>query len=48
MVGFRPSEFSKLTFQVNLDDAQHLKDNTQTSYWLSAEVLIGKHPAHNF
>jgi hypothetical protein len=48
MVTFRASEFSKLTFQVNFDDADHLADKTQTSYWLSAEVLIGKHPAHNF
>ena len=48
MITFRPSEFSKLTFQVNLDDADHMMDNSQTSYWLSAEVLIGKHPAHNF
>ena len=48
MITFRPSEFSKLTFQVNFDDADHLADKTQTSYWLSAEVLIGKHPAHNF
>jgi hypothetical protein len=48
MITFRPSEFSKLTFQVNFDDADHLTDKTQTSYWLSAEVLIGKHPAHNF
>jgi hypothetical protein len=48
MVTFRASEFSKLTFQVNFDDADHLTDKTQTSYWLSAEVLIGKHPAHHF
>ena len=48
MLTFRPSEFSKLTLQVNFDDADHLTDNSHTSYWLSTEVLIGKHPAHNF
>lgn len=48
MITFRPSEFSKLTFQVNFDDADHLTDKSHQSYWLSAEVLIGSHPAHNF
>lgn len=48
MLTYKPSEFSKITLQVNLDDTDHLTDNTQTSYWLSTEVLIGKHPAHNF
>jgi hypothetical protein len=48
MLTFRATEFSKLTFQVNFDDADHLTDKTHTSFWLSAEVLIGSHPAHNF
>jgi hypothetical protein len=47
MITFRPSEFSKVTFQVNFDDSDHLTEEHQ-SYWLSTEILIGSHPAHNF
>lgn len=47
MLTFRASEFSKLTFQVNFDDSDHLNEKHQ-SYWLSTEILIGSHPAHNF
>jgi hypothetical protein len=47
MLTFRASEFSKLTLQVNFDDSDHLTEKHQ-SYWLSTEILIGSHPAHNF
>ena len=45
---FKPSEFSKASLQYNHDRADHLTDKTQSSVWLSVEVLLGSHPAHNF
>jgi hypothetical protein len=48
IITYKPSEFSKVSLQYNHDQADHLKDQSQSSVWLSMEVLIGSHPAHNF
>ncbi len=45
---YKGSEFSKTSLQYNFDRADHLTDKNHSSLWLSFEVLIGSHPAHNF
>jgi len=42
------TEFSRFRFQYNYDHAQHLERRDAHSFWLSAEFLIGSHPAHRF
>jgi hypothetical protein len=48
MITYKPSEFSKVSLQYNYDKADHLTDKSQSSLWLSTEILLGSHPAHNF
>ena len=45
---YKPSEFSKISLQYNYDKIDHLTVHTQNSVWLSFQVLIGTHPAHQF
>lgn len=45
---YKPSEFSKVSLQYNYDKVDFLTDNSHSSLWLSFQVLIGTHPAHNF
>jgi len=48
VVVYHPSEFSRLSLQVNEDDAAHLGSRRALSVWLGFEVLIGSHPAHSY
>jgi len=45
---YKPSEFSKVSLQYNYDKTDYLTDATHSSVWLSFQVLIGTHPAHQF
>lgn len=47
MVIYQPTEFSRVRFQVNFDDAQHLTDDAVT-WWLGFEWLLGAHPPHSY
>ena len=47
MVAFRPSEYSRVRLQYNLDDADFLEDKVHT-VWAGLEFLFGKHPSHKF
>lgn len=48
LVTWYPSEFSRVRFQYNFDRAAHLQDRDVHSFWLGFEILIGKHPAHQY
>jgi len=48
IVTYKPSEFSRVSLQYNYDKVDHLTDKTHNSVWLSFQVLIGTHPAHQF
>ncbi|HEV7730518.1 MAG TPA: hypothetical protein VGR62_00085 [Candidatus Binatia bacterium] len=48
LLTWRPTEFSRLRLQYNLDRAAFLHDEWQSSVWLGIEVLYGQHPAHNY
>lgn len=48
LLTWRPTEFSRLRLQYNLDHAQFLGDGWESSVWLGIEVLYGQHPAHNY
>lgn len=43
-----PSHFSRLRLQYNWDHAEHLAGDDAHSVWLGLEVLLGKHPAHEY
>lgn len=46
---WHPTEFSRFRLQYNWDYTPWLPDSgTANSVWLSAEVLIGAHPAHKY
>lgn len=45
---YYPTEFSKVRAQYNLDRAQHLDDEIQSSVWLQFEFLLGAHGSHKF
>jgi hypothetical protein len=47
LLAWKPSEFSRLRFQYNLDRADHL-DRTVHSFWLGLEFLFGSHPVHAY
>ena len=42
------SEYSKVRFQFNHDNAEHLADSTANSLWVQMEFNIGSHAAHKF
>jgi len=48
LIEFLPSEFSRIRFQYNYDDAEHLEDGYAHSFWLGFEYLIGSHAAHRY
>ncbi len=48
LLTWRPTEFSRLRLQYNLDRAAFLHDEWQSSVWLGIEVLYGQHPAHDY
>jgi hypothetical protein len=45
---YRPTEFSRLRLQYNLDHAKHLAGDDAHSFWLGVEVLYGSHAAHKY
>ena len=45
LVSYLPSEFLRIRFQYNFDHAMHLPSKTAHSFWLSAEFILGAHPA---
>lgn len=47
MLEYRPSEFSRFRLQYNFDDTDNLGQPVH-SIWLGFEMLIGKHPPHQF
>lgn len=47
LITYSPSHFSKLRLQYDFDVADHL-DHDAHSIFLSLEVLIGAHPAHQY
>jgi len=42
------SEYSKVRFQYNHDDADHLAESTADRLWVQMEFNIGSHAAHKF
>jgi hypothetical protein len=48
MLAYHPSEYSRIRFQYNFDDAEHLEDDREHSFWLVLEWLYGAHPAHKY
>jgi hypothetical protein len=48
LLSWRPTEFSRLRLQYNLDRAGHLHDDWESTVWLGVEILYGQHPAHNY
>lgn len=48
LLAWYPSEFSRFRLQYNYDHAEHLNERNAHSVWLSAEFLIGAHPAHKY
>jgi hypothetical protein len=48
LLSWRPTEFSRLRLQYNLDRAEFLDDDWESSVWLGIEVLYGQHPAHDY
>ena len=48
MLAYRPTEYSRLRFQYNYDDADFLDDGEAHSVWVGLEVLYGAHPAHKY
>ena len=48
LISWNATEFSRLRLQYNFDTADHLSGNEAHSVWLGAEVLIGKHPKHQY
>jgi len=43
---YQHSEFTKFRLQYNHDDSD--SDDTGSTIWFGVEILLGKHPAHNF
>ena len=48
LLSYLPTEFSRIRFQWNLDEAQHLDENQAHSFWLGLEILLGSHAAHTY
>lgn len=48
LVSWFVSEFSRVRLQYNFDRARHLRDANVHSLWLGFDILIGKHPAHQY
>ena len=48
LIEWLPSEFSRIRFQVNYDEAEHLEEDEALSFWLGFEYLIGSHGAHRY
>lgn len=48
LLSWRPTEYSRIRLQYNLDRARFLDDEWQSSVWLAFEVLYGEHPAHKY
>jgi len=48
LLSWRPTEYSRIRLQYNLDRPQFLDDEWQSSVWLAFEVLFGEHPAHKY
>jgi len=49
LLAYHPTHFSRLRLQYNLDHATFLGGNDLAhSVWLSAELLYGAHPAHEY
>ncbi|MDD2942607.1 MAG: hypothetical protein PHC51_06530 [bacterium] len=47
LLSYRPSEFSRLRLQYNYDQTDYLESNSHT-VWLGFDIVLGKHPAHNY
>jgi hypothetical protein len=45
---YHPTHFSRLRLQYNFDYARFLDGNDAHSVWLSAELMYGAHPAHEY
>jgi hypothetical protein len=45
LIGYRPSEFTRIRLQYNFDRAQHLSDDAH-SIWLGVEFVFGHHAKH--
>lgn len=48
LVIYHPTHFSRLRLQYNFDYARFLDGNDAHSVWLSAELMYGAHPAHEY
>lgn len=48
LVTFQPTEFSRVRFQYNFDNAFHIDGRDAHSFWLGMEWLYGAHAAHKF
>lgn len=47
VLSYRPSEFSRLRLQHNFDQTDYLESDAH-SVWLGFDIVLGKHPAHNY
>jgi len=48
LITWMPSEFTRVRLQYNLDHAAHLDDHLAHTVWLGVDVLLGRHPSHDF
>jgi len=48
LLSWRPTEYSRIRLQYNLDRPEFLDNEWQSSVWLAFEVLYGEHPAHKY
>jgi hypothetical protein len=48
LITWMPSEFTRVRLQYNLDHAAHLDDHLAHTVWLGVDVVLGRHPAHDF
>ncbi len=48
LIAYHPSEYSRVRLQYNYDNAEHLTDDSEHSFWLVLEWLYGAHPAHKY
>lgn len=49
LITYKPTEFSRLRLQANVDNADHLtSDDTVFSLWFGLDFILGTHPPHKF
>lgn len=48
LLSWRPTEYSRIRLQYNLDRPEFLDNDWQSSVWVAFEVLYGEHPAHRY